>query len=286
MTAIATISRRTFVDSCTYGIDLDNDALNRTADRLGVGRQRLARHDRDGDGTLRGRELQRAFRLVDSLDRDGSGQTFKQAGAAGALHEAMLGARRPGPYHGMAIAKVAISIAAGRGGEYARDAAPTSENGALSGNVRPGRTRLTWLAGRYKCNQFVGDALWRAGVRMPSYKLPGGGEHYVNAEALPHQRAYFDRLARVADLRVGDVIVIDFPGRGQDGAHTEIVTHRDTSTVRATGAHADGAYETEVSPLLGESWSSALSRARRDGEAGCWRLGAHTIYLLRPRRRR
>jgi hypothetical protein len=279
---MTTITRSTFLENLRYGVKLDALAVSTGS------RDRLAALDRDGDGRLRGAELRRAFAVVDSLDRDGSSRSFAARGRAGRLYDALLDARRPGPYHGLAVAKNAIAIAAGRGGEYARPEAPTSDNPDLAGNRRPGRTRLTWLAGLNKCNQFVGDVLWRAGLRAPSYRMPGGGRHYVNAEALPAQRRCFDRVPRIKDLRVGDVIVIDVPGRGRDSAHAEIITHLDhrTGEVRATGAHADGAYETRVSPLFQDPWGSVLHKATHDGKEERWSYNGMQIYLLRPRLRR
>ena len=281
---MTTVTRSTFVHSLKYGVDLDKPGLATSLQGTGVSIDQLRQADTNHDGRLRGRELHRAFAQVDSLDRDGSRRSFSAQGKAAKLYNALLDARRPGPYHGLAVAKVAISLVASRGEQYAKDAAPVSENPRLSHNTSPGRTPLTWLAGRNKCNQFVGDALWRAGMKAPSYAMPDGSRHYVNAEALPAQRSCFDRIPRVKDLRVGDMIVIDLPGSGRDSAHAEIITHLDRrrGIIRTTGAHADGAYESSGSRILGQSWSSALNKATYDGEGQRWTLGGLQLYLLRP----
>lgn len=285
---MTTVSRKTFFQSLARGVDLDRPGLDRALRRAGVTLEQLKTHDRDRDDVLSGAELGGAFRLVDRLDRDGSSRSFSFGGAAGKLYGALLDGRRRGPYFGLAIAKVAISISAFRGEEYAVAAAPTCPNPSIAGNRSPGHTRLAWLAGRYKCNQFVGDALWRAAVSMPTYVMPGGYRHYVNAEALPAYRGHFDRVSRVKDLRVGDVLVIDLPRPGQDGAHAEILTHLDrrTGLIRATGAHADGAYETVVSPLFGKEWTTVLAEATHDGVNHRWSYEQTHIYLLRPKRPR
>jgi len=180
---------------------------------------------------------------------------------------------------GWSIALAALSRAEHLSADYAVDGAPTSPHPALSHNRRPDETRLEWLRGRNKCNQFVGDALAEAGWAMPTYRMPAGGQHYVTAEALPQQRRYFDRIAAAEQLRPGDVIVVDYPGRGANTAHAEIVTGHDPrrGTLQAAGAHADGAYQRD--------WSDLFDGTTYDPRNQCWRrYDGSRIYLLRARR--
>ncbi|MBK8480596.1 MAG: hypothetical protein IPL40_05415 [Proteobacteria bacterium] len=173
----------------------------------------------------------------------------------------------------------ALARAEQLGADYAVAGAPTSPHPALSHNRRPDQTRLEWLRGLNKCNQFVGDALAEAGWAMPTYRMPGGGQHYVNAEALPQQRRYFARITAVEQLRAGDVVVVDYPGRGANTAHAEIITEHDPrrGTLQAAGAHAAGAYPRE--------WSDLLDGATYDSRNQCWkRYDGARIYLLRARR--
>lgn len=183
------------------------------------------------------------------------------------------------PSLGWSIAMAALSRAEHLGADYAVDGAPTSPHAALSHNRRPDETRLEWLRGRYKCNQFVGDALAEAGWAMPTYRMPGGGQHYVNAEALPQHRGHFGRITDSTQLRPGDVVVVDYPGRGANSAHAEVVTDVDPrrGILHTVGAHADGAYPRD--------WSELLDGATYDPRTQSWkRYDGSRIYLLRAKR--
>jgi hypothetical protein len=182
--------------------------------------------------------------------------------------------------HGIEIGMAALSRARHLGASYARDQAPTSPHPGLSHNTRPGRTPLTWLRGWNKCNQFVGDALTEAGFRMPTYRMRDGSQHYMNAEALPDQARYFARVTSAAEIAVGDVIVHDYPGRGANTAHTEVVTGRDAARgiVLTAGAHHDGAYERD--------WSSLLDDASYNAQQARWeKPDGSCVYVLRARRK-
>lgn len=181
---------------------------------------------------------------------------------------------------GLGTAIAALSRAQHMGADYAFEGAPTSPHPRLSNNREPGVTRLTWLQGRNKCNQFVGDALTEAGVAMPTYRMRDGSLHYMNAEALPAQQSYFARLTSAAQLSPGDVVVVDYPEPGLGGAHAEIVSGYSAGQGKlfTTGAHASGAYERD--------WSDLLDGSTFDVERGCWqRPDGSSIYLLRPIRR-
>jgi hypothetical protein len=175
------------------------------------------------------------------------------------------------------IADTASRLIEERGAEYAKAAAPRTRNPQISGNVFPMQTRLGWLAGRWKCNQFVGDALYEAGYRMPTVRMPDGSVHYLNAEKLPHQRDFFDLITNRDEVLLGDVLVIDYlRGSGENGAHAEVIEATDpkTGSVRSLGAHEFGAEARERYGILGSS--SSLG--------SFWQASSARIYVLRPKR--
>jgi hypothetical protein len=276
-----TISRAEVASRLADGVDLDSPALRRELeaqlDQSAL--ERLERLDRDRDRLLTGRELRRVFREIDRLDRDGSAGTFRGAGPAMVLYGALLAGRPEGAAgQGDAVARAARERAREMGSDYGRDGTPTSPHPKLTGNRQPGESRLAWLAGHWKCNQFVGDALAAAGMAMPTHRMPGGGHHYAAAERLPRCHQHFRKLYAFEDLRPGDVIVVDHPSRGAATAHTEIVVEVGTEPrrLRTVGAHRDGAYE--------RNWSHLLEDATLDSSRGCWEREDDRIYLLRPLR--
>lgn len=177
----------------------------------------------------------------------------------------------------LSAAKLLVSE---HGLEYSFSAAPTSPHSRLSGNRSPGKTQLFWLKDRYKCNQFVGDVLTLAGLRMPTYRMPDGSEHYVNAEALPKYNDHFQRIASSHEIRQGDLLVIDrLSASGENGAHVEIISsyNLETATLSSLGAHRDGAYQTTK-----RGFFSGLSP--RNDTLGGYFIGLKSkVYILRPR---
>ena len=110
------------------------------------------------------------------------------------------------------------------GRQYAYDVAPRSPHPLLSGNRNPGVSRLNWLKQKNKCNQFVGDVLTDAGFKMPTYTMPNGSKHYVNAEALLKYPRELKVLSVRQAPRPGDILLIDYlDKKGENGAHVEIV---------------------------------------------------------------
>jgi hypothetical protein len=134
-----------------------------------------------------------------------------------------------------------------------------------------------WLKNNNKCNQFVGDALTQAGMKMPTYKMTDGTEHYVNAERLPQFTKHFDRITDPAQIRPGDVFVYDYPSTGESTAHTEVITGYDHATgdFKTTGAHGDGAYE-----MNRPAW---MKNMIYDATNKSWSDGSNTLYILRPK---
>jgi hypothetical protein len=273
---MSTITRSGFRNTFDDGIDLGDTDLKEALQGTGVTEADLAKADLNGDGIVRGRkELDRAFKVVDGVDDNGKAGSFLDAGEAGQIYKGMLAAKAPPPYYGAEIAQAARDRAATDGAGYADANAPTSPLVQLSGNTDPGVTRPGWLQNQNKCNQFVGDALTEADVRAPTVTMADGSLHYARAESWPGRRDLFDRVTDPADVRIGDVMVRDYPRQGEGGAHVEIVTG--LNPLRTTGAHETGAYEQANSWLQGATYDRAnrsFSEASGNG-----------VYILRPQRR-
>lgn len=271
------ISRNQFNQTLKNGVDLGSDKLKTGLEGTNVSVDDLKGLDANNDGKLAGAELNAAFKTVDDFDKNGSSRSFKDAGEAGQVYAALKAAKIPGPYFGESIKKAALDRVTSDGPGYAWDSAPTSPYKNLSGNKTPGVTRPSWLKNNNKCNQFVGDALTQAGLKMPTFKMENGSEHYVNAERLPNYKNHFDRVTDKADIKPGDVFVLDYPSTGESTAHTEVITSydKDTGTLMSAGAHSDGAYEKDQSSLL--------NGATFNKDGGYWESGGNKFYVLRPK---
>jgi hypothetical protein len=181
---------------------------------------------------------------------------------------------------GELIAKIARDRASKLGGLYAKNQTPISPYANLTSNKEPEKSLLYWLRGVNKCNQFVGDVLTKAGIKMPTFVMKDGTEHYVNAERLPKQNKYFDKICKLSELRAGDIVVIDdLKRKGESGAHVELVSFVDYAKkiMSLIGARKDGAQERESMMLNELSDESAIkcgfTRHKKNQE----------IYFLRPK---
>jgi hypothetical protein len=272
---MATITRGQFRNELGNGVDLEDPGLKDALAGTGVTEADLQSADLDGDGIVSGRgELNALFKVVDGVDHNKKSASFLDDGAAGGVYHGLLGARRPPP-DGAATAQAALDRATAQGANYAKSESPTSPLANLSGNAEPGVTQPGWLKDKNKCNQFVGDALTQAGVEAPTVSMgPGKGVHYQRAETWPNRTDLFDRVTDPNDIRPGDVVVRDYPLTGEGGGHIEVVTG--VSPLRTTGAHQDGAYETENTWLDGANYH-ANTRSFTD-------TGGKDVYVLRPKR--
>ena len=280
---MSTITRQQFLQTFAQGIDLKNSAgLDPAA------LQKLQALDTNGDGLIQGQSsLQKAWSILDGFDRNGSSASISGTGAAGALYgqlkpaAAQAGGVAPQSNVSTSTSDRVARAAAGRvaadGANYAYDKAPTSPYPNLSGNRVPGESRPSWLANNNKCNQFVGDALTQAGMKMPTYKMTDGTEHYVNAERLPQFTKHFDRITDPSQIRPGDVFVYDYPSTGESTAHTEVITgyNHATGDFKTTGAHGDGAYE-----MNRPAWMKNMTY---DAANKRWTDGSNHLYILRPK---
>ncbi|MBI5495355.1 MAG: hypothetical protein HY904_10055 [Deltaproteobacteria bacterium] len=284
---MSTVTRSQFQNALQNGVDLANPSLSQGLQGTGVTTQDLKKLDADGDGKLAGAEVDKAFKLVDDFDRNGSGRSFNNSGTAGQVFSALKAgvaqgaapvARQGNTPSADAVATAAADRAAKDSSGYAWNNAPTSPNRNLSGNKIPGQTRPSWLENNNKCNQFVGDSLTQAGFKMPAYKMTDGTEHYVNAEKLPTYNKHFDRITDPANIKPGDVFVLDYPGSGESTAHTEVITGYDPATgnMKTTGAHGDGAYERDRGAWLNDMTYNAAGKHWEDASG-------NKLYILRPK---
>ena len=143
------------------------------------------------------------------------------------------------------LVDVARQIVSAIPGNYAASVAPHSFHPLISGNKIPGQSNLEWLRNRSKCNQFVGDVLTLSGYSMPTYRMADGSLHYANAEALPGFRQHFQQIIDPRQVRAGDLLILDWPKTGENGAHVEIISWYSPGAPNflALGAHSSGAKE-------------------------------------------
>lgn len=286
-----TIDRVGFKNTFRHGIDMTQAALRSRLDAATLARlDALAGPDR----VIPPGTLDAAFKVVDAIDRNGSGQSFDETSpAVKPVYDALLLGKITFGADGRGVKDAALALIRSDGAGYAYDACPKStEHPRLRGNVPGGTDRLGWLGNNNKCNVFVCESLTRAGFEVPLVQHPGNVAHYQIAEQLPHSPQYFERLRDLAQVRIGDVIVNDYPGRGGSTAHTEVITglERDASgritRLETAGAHADGAYTKDWTDLLlglSHQRNGRFNTYPDDGRPEAEQGGT---YFLRPKLRR
>ena len=153
---------------------------------------------------------------------------------------------------GLTVAQVARLMGRELGSDYAKENAPRSPNPLITGNHQPGVSRLEWLRGRSKCNQFIGDVLTLAGFETPLHRMADGSFHYALAEELPRAGDYFEPVRDPRHLRSGDIIIVDYPRGGENGAHAYVVISYDQKNSRLIGLSAEsrGVRERDISAHL------------------------------------
>ncbi len=271
-----TITKQDFLDHLEGGIALSHSKTTHLD---------LAQFDSDRNGVLQGAELRPLFHGVDHFDRDGSPHSIKLSGRVGEIFRGLCRGRVDLLNRGPAISDAAQMRLKTMTRDYGLDGTPTSPHPRLSHNRHPGITRLSWLRGQWKCTQFVGDVLTQAGVSMPVHRMKDGSVHYMQAEALPHQRRFFHRVASLEQLKAGDIVVVDWAERGTGTAHTEVFSEVQMRRggIRSIGAHATGVTEEQGWRPIGD-WHDTLRQATFEEHTSSWTVNQYTIYLLRPTR--
>lgn len=274
------IDRNTFARALKNGVNLNDPGVKQKLEAAGVNVAELqAKGDIDHDGWIKGSaELAKAFAHTDGFDRNGSSQSFNNAGKAGQVFQALVtasGGVIPSGEGKFApkILDAAADRVARQGVDYGHANVPTSPLKGLSGNRTPGVTHPSWLKDNWKCNQFVGDALTQAGVKAPTWQMADGSVHYASAEKWPSFTNLFERITDPSQMKPGDIVVRDYPGSGDATAHVEIVTS--VEPFKSIGAHHDAAYEKE-----GPSWveGGTYNPAKRNFD-----VGGNEVYILRPK---
>lgn len=177
---------------------------------------------------------------------------------------------------GELVATTALSRSARVGHLYEFSKAPISPHPKLSGNKIPEQTALQWLKNKNKCNQFIGDVFSEAGLPFPTYSMTDGSKHYVNAERLPKESKYFERITSKEVITFGDLIVFDHLNQGENGAHVDVVTGVGIDgKLLLTGALKTGAVE-RVGSNLFNGYKIDIHNRR-------WVSSSGSIYILRPR---
>lgn len=177
------------------------------------------------------------------------------------------------------ILYVAQALMQRSSGSYAKASVPTSPYPNLSGNSSPGNTPLKWLKNLNKCNQFVGDVLTYAGFAMPTWRMHDGSEHYMHAEALPSRSEFFERVD-LASAKPGDLVVLDWESKGENGAHVEIISAIDIEKreLITIGAQAKGAKERNSSYIL----QNLQRLPRLQGWRNVHNSKPFDLFILRP----
>jgi len=271
------ISRKQFGDAFSNAaIDLDDPDLKEALAGAGLDAGKLDALDGKSDGRVEGgKALDELYDEIDRLDRQTTGLASQQErGLWGAMRAAAVAPKPISADQGAQLAAAARQMVAedrprpGQVSEWALAGSAHCENPDLSSPSYAGRN--TW-----KCNVFVGEALNRAGLPFPLNEQ----SHYASANALPSQSRFFQPLAKLDDVRPGDVLSIQ---RAGESGHVEIVTDvaRDAGghvvSIASAGAHEDGSHEGDATA------ASLVAAAATDGGAAKVTVANETFRVLRP----
>lgn len=257
----------------------------------------LSKADLDKNGYIAGdAELRAVFAQIDHFDNDGAGSSFditdkkgKQTAAGkvfAAIDPNFSSAR-------LAVAKAALDLVASSKQYYGVDAEWKSPNPGIPGNANPGSTAFPDSAGRWKCNLFGGDALYKAGFVPPTYAGNGRGWYSVAVDfhnfttgtkpifkglgsidlnGITDEGKKADAVNKLlAQAQPGDFIMVTHQGGAgrADGGHTRVVVGTDfANNGTVTCAQA--------------SFNEAVVRVHNVNNF----TGEQAMYLLRPVRQR
>jgi hypothetical protein len=213
------ISRKQFGGTfANTAIDLGDERLDAVLARTPLDARKLDALDGRADGRVSGqRALDDVYDEVNRLDRLTSTLSSKPERAVwDALRGAAVGPTPVSREQGAALASAARSLAA-------KDAGAPGQtlNWSLAGTARCENPALSSpsYAGPsvWKCNVFVGESFYRAGLPFPL----NAQNHYMTANDVASQPRFFQQVGHLEDVRPGDVISIS---RKKDSGHLEIVT--------------------------------------------------------------
>jgi len=251
---IERLQKQEFIDSMR-GKAVDSDVIQ---EKFGISNSRLNQIDRDRDGRVFGdSEMGRLFREIDRADSNGdAGSINAKVGGdltpAGKLAEvAQLNAVDfdPSVEWRQNIIKAATDLVENYGQNYGTDDAWINID---PNHSAPANRPLEWTRGRWKCNLFLGNVLYHAGMKTPFYG-DGATGNYPNANQVfkwsdQENRRYgtkerFEMKGELAPLDIqdlderrrrvqellataepGDLILVDHPGTDvSDGGHCRVV---------------------------------------------------------------
>ena len=271
------ISRKQFGDAfANTAIDLNDERLDAALARTPLDPRKVDALDGRADGRVSGQgALDDLYDQINRLDHLTSTLSSKRELA---VWDGLRGA---------AVAPVPISreqgaaLAAAARRMVAEDAAAPGETlgWALMGTAKcanPALSSPTYAGpNAWKCNVFAGEAFYRAGLPFPL----NSQAHYVPANDLPSESRFFQPVAKLDDVRPGDLISIHRQG---DSGHVEIVTgvergrNGEVVSVSSVGAHAGGSAEDDGTAV------PLTAAARTNGGLATVQLGSETYRVLRP----
>jgi hypothetical protein len=259
-------------------VDLGDEHLKAAVASAGLDSGSLDALDGRRDGRISGpKAMDALYDEIDRLDRQTSGLASKQElGLWGALRGAAIAPRDISAKQGEALATAARRMVAEdqRDGQSGR-ASPWSLAGAARCQNPELSSKSYATNNDWKCNVFVGEAFYRAGLPFPV----NAQGHYASANQLPSQSRFFQGVARLDDVRPGDVLSIH---RTRESGHVEVVTGVQRGpdgrvvSISSVGAHVDGVHEgtATAAPLV--------QAAATDGGSATATSGNEVYRLLRP----
>lgn len=257
-------------------IDLTDPTLGTALGAAGLDAKKLDALDGQADGRVAGQPaIDDLYDEINRLDRQTSALSSKQERAVwSALRGAAIAPVPISREQGEALAASARQLVAEDHPQAGR-----LSHWALKGEsicLNPALSSPTYAQpDAWKCNVFVGEAFYRAGLPFPM----NDQDHYSSAKSLPAEGRFFQPVATIGDVRPGDLVSI---WRKHDSGHVEIVTGvqrgPDGQVVSITSAGAHEARSAE-----GASTAAPLVAASRtNGGSATLVVGDETYRLLRP----